>query len=54
MEEQLRRPAQLRVAALLGATSAMIFALLMALLVFWAFGGRGRLGFASFNLMRWD
>ena len=50
MEDQLRRPAQLRVAALLGATSAMIFALLMALLVFWAFGGRGRLGFASFNL----
>lgn len=46
----MRRPAQLRVAALLGATSAMIFALLVALLVFWAFGGRGRLGFASFNM----
>ncbi len=28
----------------------MLFALLVALLVFWAFGGQGRLGFASFNL----
>lgn len=46
----MRRPAQLRAAALLGATSAMIFALLVALLVFWAFGGQGRLGFASFNV----
>lgn len=46
----MRRPAQLRVAALLGATSAVLFALLVALLVFWAFGSRGRLGFADFNL----
>lgn len=29
----------------------MLFALLLALLVFWGLGGRGRLGFVTFNAM---
>lgn len=45
----MRRPSQLRVAALLGACAAVAFALLVALLVYWLLGGSGRLGFGSFN-----
>jgi len=45
----VRRPAQLRVAALLGASAAAAFALLIALLLFWALGRGGRLGFGDFN-----
>jgi len=45
----LRRPGQLRVAALLGASASVAFALLVALLVFWALGRRGQLGFSDFN-----
>ncbi len=45
----MRRPAQLRVAALLGASAAAAFALLIALLLFWALGRGGRLGFGDFN-----
>lgn len=46
----MRRPAQLRIAALLGASSAVAFALLLALLVHWALGRAGRLGYSDFNL----
>lgn len=45
----MRRPSQLRIAALLGALAAVAFALLMALLVFWLLGAEGRLGFTSLN-----
>lgn len=45
----MRRPAQLRIAALLGASAAAAFALLVALLLYWALGRIGRLGFGSFN-----
>jgi len=45
----VRRPNQLRVAALLGASAAVAFALLIALLAFLALGRAGRLGFAGFN-----
>lgn len=47
----MRRPNQLRVSALLGATSAVAFALLVSLLLFWLLGGGGRLGFAGFNFL---
>lgn len=45
----MRRPSQLRIAALLGSLAAVAFALLMALLVFWLLGAEGRLGFSSLN-----
>jgi len=47
----MRRPSQLRVAALLGATAAVVFALLITLLASYLFGSSGRLGFADFNLL---
>ena len=45
----MRRPSQLRIAALLGSLAAVAFAPLMALLVFWLLGAEGRLGFSSLN-----
>lgn len=45
----MRRPGQLRSAALWGALASVAFALLVAFLVFLLLGSRGRLGFASFN-----
>lgn len=45
----MRRPAQLRTAALLGASAAVAFALLIVLVIFWALGSGGRLGFGGFN-----
>ncbi len=47
----MRRPSQLRVAALLGGVAAVAFALLVTWLASYLFGGRGRLGFADFNLL---
>lgn len=45
----MRRPGQLRVAALLGASAAVAFALLIALIFYWLLGRAGRLGFGDFN-----
>lgn len=45
----MRRPAQLRMAALLGALAALAFALLVAFLAHLALGGGGRLGFDGLN-----
>lgn len=45
----MRRPAQLRSAALWGALASVAFALLVAFLVFLLLGRVGRLGFSSFN-----
>src|SRR5690606_29374095 len=51
LEDLMRRPSQLRVAALLGAAAAVVFALLITLLASYLFGSSGRLGFADFNLI---
>lgn len=45
----MRRPDQLRTAALLGALASLAFALLVAFLVYVLFGNRGSLGFDRFN-----
>ncbi len=45
----MRRPSQLRLAALLGALAAAAFALLLALATFWLLGSSGRLGFTTLN-----
>ena len=45
----MRRPSQLRLAALLGALAAVAFALLVSLLVSLVVPGQGRLGFRDFN-----
>lgn len=45
----MRRPDQLRIAALLGALASLAFALLLAFLVFLLLGRVGTLGFARFN-----
>lgn len=45
----MRRPSQLRVAALLGGLAAAAFALLLAFLMFWLLGQGGRLGFSTVN-----
>lgn len=45
----MRRPSQIRVAALLGSLAAVAFALLISLLVSLLLGGSGRLGFRDFN-----
>ncbi len=45
----MRRPSELRVAALLGAAAAVAFALLVTLLLYWLLGTGGRLGFGTFN-----
>ena len=45
----MRRPDQLRVAALLGALASLAFALLLALLVYLLLGRVGSLGFGRFN-----
>ena len=46
----MRRPSDLRIAALLGASAAVAFALLISLLASYLLGSSGRLGFTSFNL----
>lgn len=45
----MRRPDQLRIAALLGALASLSFALLLAFLAFLLLGREGTLGFARFN-----
>ena len=45
----MRRPDQLRIAALLGALAALSFALLLTFLVFLGLGREGTLGFTRFN-----
>ncbi len=45
----MRRPSQLRVAALLGGLAAAAFALLLAFIVYWLLGRGGRLGFGTLN-----
>ncbi len=45
----MRRPNQLRIAALLSVGVSLIFALLITFIVFFLLGREGRLGFASFN-----
>jgi len=46
----VRRPAQLRSAAMWGALAALAFALLVAFVSFLVLGRGGRLGFANFNV----
>jgi hypothetical protein len=46
----MRRPSQLRLAALLAALTSMAFALLMTFLLYLLLGREGRLGFNDFNL----
>ncbi len=45
----MRRPSQLRLSALLGALSAVVFALIVSYLVSLLLPGPGRLGFGDFN-----
>lgn len=47
----MRRPSQIRVAALLGALAAVAFALLVSFLVSLLLGAGGRLGFRDFNFV---
>lgn len=45
----MRRPGQLRLAALLGSLTSLMVALLVAFILNWLLGREGRLGFRSFN-----